>query len=286
MKLTDIIRRRQPKGPWVESDNIPWSDPDFSKRMLKEHLTQEHCMASRQFDNIDRHVEWINHTLLQSQPSRVLDLCCGPGLYSLRLAGLGHSCVGMDYSPASIEYATKQAKKAKLDCDFKQSDVRRTVYGKGYDLVMLTYGEFNVFKPKQAQKILNKAVKALAPGGWLLLEPQTYDAVKTQGTAKPSWYSTKSGLFTDNPHLCLQESFWHEELEAATVRFWVVDVNTGMLDRYAYSAKAYADDFFGGILWQMGMEDISVGPVPEEWSYDGSDDFILVRAQKPESGVK
>ena len=44
MRLGDIITRSQPL-PWSEGDNIPWNDPDFSSRMLIEHLTQGHDAA-------------------------------------------------------------------------------------------------------------------------------------------------------------------------------------------------------------------------------------------------
>jgi 2-polyprenyl-3-methyl-5-hydroxy-6-metoxy-1,4-benzoquinol methylase len=77
--------------------------------MLAEHLTQAHDRASRRSTIIDQHTAWIHETLLQWQPATILDLGCGPGLYSNRLAALGHTCVGIDYSPASIAYAQKQA---------------------------------------------------------------------------------------------------------------------------------------------------------------------------------
>ena len=57
--LLDIVRRQQPPGNWVEGEKIPWNDPDFSERMLAEHLTQAHDAASRRAALIDRHVRWI-----------------------------------------------------------------------------------------------------------------------------------------------------------------------------------------------------------------------------------
>src|SRR5512133_455015 len=102
--LTGIVQRVPAPEPWAEGDNIPWNEPEFSRRMLAEHLTQDHDAASRRFEKIDRHVAWIHHTVLRQKPARLLDICCGPGLYANRLARLGHTCVGIDYSPASIEY--------------------------------------------------------------------------------------------------------------------------------------------------------------------------------------
>jgi len=39
---------------WHGAYKIPWDDPDFSRRMLAEHLSQEHDMASRRVEWIDR----------------------------------------------------------------------------------------------------------------------------------------------------------------------------------------------------------------------------------------
>ena len=69
--ILDIVNRRSEPDPWAEGDNIPWDDPGFSERMLAEHLSQEHDLASRRSEAIDRHVEWIFSEVLHSGPARV-----------------------------------------------------------------------------------------------------------------------------------------------------------------------------------------------------------------------
>ena len=114
---------RDPPVPWSDGGKIPWSDPAFSARMLREHLLQVHDRASRRFETVDRHVQWIHQSLLGAGPGRVLDRGCGPGLYTSRLASRGHRCVGIDYSPASIEYARSQAEGEGLDCEYRLQDL-------------------------------------------------------------------------------------------------------------------------------------------------------------------
>ena len=72
MNLEDIVRRQLPPAPWSEGENIPWDDPAFSERMLKEHLTQRHDHASRRFETIDRQVNWIQEEVLARSPTRIL----------------------------------------------------------------------------------------------------------------------------------------------------------------------------------------------------------------------
>ena len=265
MNLKDIIHRNLEPKPWAEGEKIPWNDPDFSRRMLKEHLSQKHDAASRRTPIIKKHVDWIHNFVLDGRPSRVLDLGCGPGLYSARLAALGHTCRGIDFGPASIEYAVKHAPE---NCSYTLGDVRTTDFGSGYDLVMFIFGEFNVFKPEDARLILSKAYAALNPGGKILLEPHTFDAVYEIGNQPATWYSAKDKLFAEEPYLCLMESFWDEYLSVTIERYIIVDAASGEVTRYSSSMQAYEDDELAEILTQVGFQNpefySSLRGVPDE----------------------
>ena len=56
--ILDLIKRKAVPEPWAEGDNIPWSEPGFSERILAEHLSQAHDAASRRFEIIDKHAEF------------------------------------------------------------------------------------------------------------------------------------------------------------------------------------------------------------------------------------
>ena len=258
--LSDIVNRQAVAEPWVEGEKIPWHNPEFSERMLAEHLTQQHDAASRRSDKIDRHVAWIHRELLKDAPTRILDLGCGPGLYTSRLARLGHECVGIDISPASVAYASAQANEHSLRCSYVLDDMRTADYGRGYGLVMLIFGEFNVFRPSDAKAILQKAHAALSSGGALLLEPHTFSAVREMGERDAHWYSADSGVFSDSPYLCLRESFWHPDHAATTERNYVVDARSGGVTRYASSMQAYTDAEYRALLSGCGFGDIRFHP--------------------------
>lgn len=262
MNLQDIIERLIPPAPWAEGENIPWNDPDFSKRMLAEHLTQAHNLASRRFDIIDRQVKWIHTEILDSTPTRILELTCGPGLYTSRLAGMGHECVGIDYAPAPVHYARETATREGLACTYRLGDVRKTEYGDGYGLVMMLFGQLNVFSRNDARSILENAFSALVPNGLLLLEPQRFATVERNGRAGSSWYSCGEGggLFSCRPHLCLTESFWNPGNQSATQRFFIIDAETKEVTRHALTNEAYTDEQFQALLAQAGFGDIRFFP--------------------------
>jgi SAM-dependent methyltransferase len=258
MNLLDLIYRQPVPEPWVEGEKIPWNDPEFSRRMLREHLTQEHDMASRRSERIDRHVAWIHGTVLDGKPVSILDLGCGPGLYAMRLARLGHPVTGIDFSPASIDYAQNEAAKQQSSCRFVNADIRQAEYGAGYGLAMLIFGEFNVFHPDDARAILHKIHAALDDSGLLLLEPHTVDAIKRSGEAPPSWQTSQSGLFSEEPHVLLTENFWREDRQIATERYFIIDGRSGAVTRHAASMQAYSEAQFGLLVDECGFTDMRI----------------------------
>jgi ubiquinone/menaquinone biosynthesis C-methylase UbiE len=258
MQLIDLINRDMNPLPWSEGDNIPWHEPEFSKRMLAEHLTQDHDLASRRFEIIDKHVSWIHQNLLNEKPSKILDICCGPGFYTQRFARLGHTCLGIDYSPASIEYASKQNEQDKLDCAYLDNDIRQADYGSEYDLVSMIYGEFNVFKQTDINSILKKAYTALKDHSQVLFEAHTFAAIKRIGDGKPSWFSSETGLFSPRSHICLDESTWNFDQNVAIKRFYVIDSTSSEITKYSSSYQAYTDKDYQNLLEDNGFNDVRI----------------------------
>ncbi len=280
MKLVDVIQRVSPPEPWAEGDKIPWHDPDFSRRMLREHLSQAHDAASRRTMIIDEHVAWIQREVLRNRSSRVLDLGCGPGLYSSRLAQRGHTCVGIDFSPASIEYARDIAQAQQLACEYRLGDLRSAEYGTGFDLVMFIFGELNPFRPAEARQILHQAYAALNTGGRLLLEVSTFAAVQRQGHQRSTWYSLEQGLFSDRPHVVLYESYWDEAHAVAIERFYIIEADTSAVTRHSISTQAYTDEQYRDMLRGAGFMDITFYPSLIGQPDERQKDFIAVVASK------
>jgi SAM-dependent methyltransferase len=228
--------------------------------MLDEHLSQEHDAASRRLAKIETQVDWIHSEILGRQSTRILDLCCGPGLYTSRLAALGHDCIGIDFSPAAIAYAEELNRTEGLSCRYLQEDVRRAEFGCDFELVMMLFGQVNVFRREEARALLGKARQALTNGGILLLEPQTLTAVERMGTAGTSWYSAAEGLFSSRPHLVLEENFWEAALKTATARYFVIDAASGPVTRHVITTQGYANDEYEALLKDAGFADIRYFP--------------------------
>jgi SAM-dependent methyltransferase len=282
MNLLEIVKRQAPR-PWVDGEKIPWHEPEFSQRMLREHLSQAHDAASRRFGMIDGHVGWIHGAVLGGKPSHILDLGCGPGLYLNRLARLGHTGTGIDFSPASIAYARETAQTEGLAVVYRLADLRTAVFWAPggaageppgvaagdsitgqhreevrYDLAMLIYGEFSTFRKEDARAILRKAADALRPGGKLLLEPSTVASIVALGAAPASWYAAESGLWSERPHVVLRDNAWDGEQQAAVERYVIIDAASGTLVQHAMTTQACAEEELMEMLSAAGFTNISM----------------------------
>jgi len=278
MNFLDIVKRKSAPEPWSEGEKIPWDEPAFSKRMLKYHLDQDHDLASRRFSIIDKHVKFIDS--LVGGPTKILDLGCGPGFYTSRLTSLGYSCKGIDFSPASIEYAKEQAKKVGQEIEYVTADIRTAEYGEGYGLAMVIYGEFNVFKKEDIKAVLKKAYDCLKEGGIFVAEPHRFETIKSVGEDGTSWYSSESMLFSAEPHLALMESFWFEKQSVSTQRFFIVDAETGEVTLHAASMQAYTNDEYEELLREAGFKEIEFYDSLTGEAVDNKESFMVIVGKK------
>jgi SAM-dependent methyltransferase len=175
-----------------------------------------------------------------------------------------------------------------LDCRFIEGDLRTTNFRnaqdpEGFDLALLLFGELNVFRPQDAHHILDKACHSLRPGGRLVIEAHTADAVRRNGQASPTWFTSESGLFGDRPHTCLIQSFWDEAHHAAIKRYYIIDLASGTVTRYAQSFQAYTNPEYRALLQKAGFTTIEVLPGLVDRPQQADPDFLVLVAQKAAS---
>lgn len=270
MNLSLLQSLLEPPRPFRDHDNIPWSDPAFSERMLAEHLDQSHDLASRNLSIIEAQVDWIHRALLETRPSRILDLGCGPGLYANRLAELGHTVHGIDMSPASIDYARRHAA---ANTSFELGDLRTTRYGMDFDLAMQIYGEFNVFSPADARTILAGVAAALKSDGKLIMEVNGERALRRRSEEPRTFTVKASGLFDPGPHLLLEENHWDEETSALATRYTVLSITDGDIHQYGASYQAYIDVELAALLSDCHLGSMNL--LPDLGIDAGFDGFVV-----------
>lgn len=162
LELAEFVRRPRPFSSYT-TDRL-WTDPHVARSMLAFHLDESNDIASRSGATVDGFVGWLDARLGLSG-KRVLDLGCGPGLYTTRMARREALVTGFDFSAVSLNHARTAAAAAGQAIDYVQGDYHRDPLPGPADIVTLIYGDYNAMSPDRRRKLLGKVRDTLAPGG-------------------------------------------------------------------------------------------------------------------------
>lgn len=279
--LWRIYRRPERPTPWAEGGNLPWNDPAFSKRMLREHLDESHGAASRVTKERNLVIEWLWPRLGLGGGSRLLDVTCGPGLYAVELAHRGCEVTGVDFSPAAVAYARELATHQQVAdrCTFIEQDVRQTAYGKAeFDAALFIYGQLAVFTREEAQELLGQIARALRPGGKLAVELLNSERIDRKDSTW--WYTASAGLWGDEPYLHLGERTWHEEEEISVERFHILHLDSGQLTEVTLCDQAYDVQEMSAMMKTAGFSSVDIYPNWDGLGLYDSGEWIVYLAEK------
>lgn len=193
-----------------ESQKNMWNDEYISKNMLKAHLNKNLDSATRNYDFVKQSVEWITRILPPTEYPNLLDLGCGPGIYSELFFEKGYNVKGVDLSERSIRFAKKSALQKMLNIEYQCGDYTKLSFEYGYNLISLIYCDFGVLSTFTRKKILSKIYEALLPNGVFLFDvftPQKYIDVKEIR----EWNVEKNGFWTEELCLVLHSFYRYDE---------------------------------------------------------------------------
>lgn len=279
--LWRIYRRPHHPKPWQHGGNLPWHDPAFSERMLREHLDQAHGAASRVHEERRLQLDWMWEKLGLQPGMQIGDLTCGPGLYAVELAKRGCTITGVDFGPAAVAYARTLAEQEGVTtrCTFIEQDVREVkLPAQAYDAVLFIYGQLAVFKREEAAALLAKAAAALKPGGRLIVELLNQERVDK--TSSNWWFTDHTGLWGDGPFLHLGERFWDDEAQLSYERFYILHLETGQYNEVHLCDQTYAIATMQALMQETGFSQIDVYPRWDGLPLYDNDEWVVYIAHK------
>lgn len=198
----NILKYLEKPEVYAESTAKFWDDEHISKGMLEAHLASDYDAASRKHTFMDQSVDWIAGIVPPGKYPNLLDLGCGPGLYTQRFYKKGYQVTGMDYSRRSLEYAVKTAKDYHYDICYHYQNYLEISYQEQFDVITLIYCDFCVLCDKDRSMLLSKIHQALRPGGRFIVDVNTPNVYQGREETK-TWTFQESGFWNSSPHLCL-----------------------------------------------------------------------------------
>jgi len=190
-----------------------WTDPYIQQQMLKEHLNPMSDGASRKQESILRIADFVlSHS---KSESRLLDLGCGPGLYTALFKDEGYEVTGVDFNKASIEYATTKKKDI---CYIFGDYINKYPDGK-YDTVIMIYCDLGTHSDNDRDKLLKNIYQSLDEDGTFIFDVFTEDLVNDKQECKDWDYAPAGGFWDEEEYLLLSQTFHYPEANAFAYQY-------------------------------------------------------------------
>lgn len=209
-----------------------------------------------------REVDFAVEALALERGARVLDVACGHGRHSLELARRGFRVTGLDLSEPSIELARAAAAEEGLDVEFLHADMREIPFESGFDAAINLFTAFGYLETEEEdQRALDAIVRALRPGGALLLE--TINTVGLFRVYRPqNWNELADGTL-------MLEQREYDFLSGRNEVVWTFVQPDGSRSELRHSLRLYTPAELTSMFRRAGLE------VERAWgSWDG-DELML-----------
>ena len=275
-----LLRRLQERPePFAPGNARFWDDPYISAQMLAAHLDPHTDAASRRPGTIDDTIAWLVPTLELHPGAAVLDLGCGPGLYTHRLAARGIAVTGIDLSRRSIDYAINDAAERRLAIEYRCENYLCLADRERYDAALLIYGDYCVLAEAERARLLHNVYRALRPGGRFVLDVTTREHRKGAG-----WhgdYSVEENGFW-KPGLCLvlRSGFDYPEQSIFLNQAIVVE-SDGVLSLYRLWFQDFSPETIASELQAVDFSVESMWSDLQGSRYHAGSEWIGLVARRP-----
>jgi SAM-dependent methyltransferase len=126
-------------------------------------------------ERTEKQIEFLVKELELHRPMDILDLACGHGRHSNRLAELGQRVVGIDIMQGFLDIAKTEADKKNITVGYQQGDMREITFSEKFDIALLLYTSLGYFEDDQNFKVLKNVYQALRHGGKFCFDSHNRD---------------------------------------------------------------------------------------------------------------
>lgn len=234
-----------------------WDNEHISKMMLMAHLNPNWDAASRKPETIKATCNWIFSTLGLEPGQKIMDLGCGPGLYTTEFCDYGLEVVGVDYSKRSIDYARKQALIKEQAIDYRYQNYSELEDCDLYDVMTLIYCDFGVLSPSSRTELLQRILRALKPGGHFVFDVWSTVYEELTATYRNWVVHEEKGFWKPAPHLELIHKTYNQDA-AVSLKQHIIVQEYSEISVFNLWEQCYTPESIEALLVENGFEVVSV----------------------------
>ncbi|MFJ5886785.1 class I SAM-dependent methyltransferase [Streptomyces californicus] len=205
--------------------------------------------------------------------TRVLDLCCGPGLFVVPLAARGYEVTGVDLSPSMLERARAACDAAGAKARLERADMLTYREPEAFDVVLNVFTSFGYFEAAEDNlRVLRNARESLAPGGRLLVDVMGKE-VLAGWIGRPKAVDLPDGSYVVQRDTVL-DSWRRLRTDWTLVRG--TTARTASITSWLYSAAE-----LHALFEEAGFTDVECFGGFDASGYDQNSDRLVVRGRRP-----
>ncbi|WP_255152541.1 class I SAM-dependent methyltransferase [Halorarius halobius] len=147
--------------------------PEFDFDATFDPEVYLHFYADGLAERTDRDIDLVSEALSLSGDEHLLDVPCGHGRVTNRLAEQGHEVTGVDRSAGFLDRARADARERGVDdrVDYRQGDMRELpLPDDSVDAAFNVFTSFGYFDDADNRRVLEEAHRVVRPGGRFLVE--------------------------------------------------------------------------------------------------------------------
>lgn len=280
MKIIELINTTARPNLYEKGSAFMWTDPHIAKQLLQVHLNPDIDLGSRKKSTIEKTAKWVLETQKSADKLNILDLGCGPGLYTEIFANSGHKVTGIDISMSSIDYAIKSSKEKGLNIDYQNGSYLDIDFEQEkYDLIVLIYTDLGVLLPSERKNLLSKIYVTLKKGGVFIFDVLK-DKNLNEKLSYKTWEANKVGFWKDTPYLALSESFLYEQEKVILFQHTIIDEVENM-ETYRFWTHFFSQKDVLEMIQHLSFENIEFREdiLPESDLWNG-DNVIFTKCRK------
>ena len=165
----DTLRpfKNQPEA-FTPRDTLPWER--LALNLVQSGLPASGLGCISPIAVVEEQVAWLGEHLKLPPGAAILDLGCGPGHYSHRLAQQGYQVTGVDLAQPFITIARTVAERDRLPCTFYTCSLFDLPLSQAYDAILLINSVLKQLTLTEFESLLKQLKPLLKVGGAVIAE--------------------------------------------------------------------------------------------------------------------
>lgn len=246
-------------------------ESEWFKDPLLWEKTYDFLFGPDRWEEAAGNIDGLIELVAMPEQGAVLDLCCGPGRYTVPLARRGYRMTSVDRTPYLLNRLRAHCKELYLEPEIIESDMREFVRRDSFDIAINMMTSFGYFDDSDDdRRVLENVLASLKPGGRFLLDFMS-----------PVWLAAhfiRRDWLEHDGRIMLEERKFSEDMEWLTNYWTVIDG----AERYHFELglRMYFPPQVKALLYSVGFSDVRLFSTFTGESFDRNNARCIVVGTK------